>query len=811
MMYDKEFLLNLDRNKNKTIYARIIALNLQEQPIESIEGRVTQGSISLDGASAVRRTCSLTITAQEFDYSNYLWGLNTKFALEIGVLNTVDSSYPEIIWFKQGIYFISSFNMSRSTNNFSITIQGKDKMSMLNGEMGGTINSSVDFGTIEEEDQNGNWTIRKIHIKEIIRNLVHQYAGEPLHNIIINDIPESGLELLEYRYESPMYLYRKKGSNIYENATLDGEIECIVMDGEKEVLKTFGTLTFNELDQLVDPLFGTSDSKTVKVNGVEYHIAKVEYGQTAGYRQTELTYAGDLIANVGETVVSVLDKIKNMLGEFEYFYDLEGHFVFQQKQSFVNIIYGQSESGENVQKVYVDSSNTAYDFYDGELVTQFNNNPNVANVKNDYSIWGQRTTVSGAQVPIHLRYAIDQKPIQYTSITVDVSESGADKAAIDAYNEKYGTTLGGQKSTTYISVDSYSATTEGIYRDWREVIYQMAADYYKYHHLDDFEVKVAAANPDLYPLGITGYEQYYIDLQGFWRQLYDPTLDSQIASVNNKITKANNRKTELEAQITNKRIAINISSQVEFKHIKAIYDAIYSGLTSNATVGGYSPSDNITYYVNAKDSDLTNLTDQLNYETAIADSLDAELKALNAKKDYEYYSDKDNHPYWHRSVFEQPEALNFWFDFLDSDGELNQFSVKSIGCRPKAVNDTNIKAIYFRETPNILFVEEMPAQQQNGYKYICAPGILTMFSISAQGKSAKTKLDELIYQHGYCAESATINCIPIYHLQPNVLVKLVDEETHLNGNYNISKISAPLTYNGTMSLTATKVAEAYLH
>jgi hypothetical protein len=41
-----------------------------------------------------------------------------------------------------------------------------------------------------------------------------------------------------------------------------------------------------------------------------------------------LTYAGDLIANIGETVTSVLDKIKNMLGEFEYFYDLDGHFVF---------------------------------------------------------------------------------------------------------------------------------------------------------------------------------------------------------------------------------------------------------------------------------------------------------------------------------------------------------------------------------------------------------------------------------------------------------------------------------------------------
>jgi hypothetical protein len=37
-----------------------------------------------------------------------------------------------------------------------------------------------------------------------------------------------------------------------------------------------------------------------------------------------LTYAGDLIANIGESLTSVLDKIKNMLTEFEYFYNLEG-------------------------------------------------------------------------------------------------------------------------------------------------------------------------------------------------------------------------------------------------------------------------------------------------------------------------------------------------------------------------------------------------------------------------------------------------------------------------------------------------------
>jgi hypothetical protein len=139
MLYDKNFLLELDKVRNKIVYARVTALNVEESPIESIEGRVTQGSINLDGASAVRRSCSLSIVAQDFDYSNYLWGLNTKFKLEIGLQNDINSNFPKIIWFNQGIYVITSFNTSRATNNFNISIQGKDKMCLLNGEVSGTI------------------------------------------------------------------------------------------------------------------------------------------------------------------------------------------------------------------------------------------------------------------------------------------------------------------------------------------------------------------------------------------------------------------------------------------------------------------------------------------------------------------------------------------------------------------------------------------------------------------------------------------------------------------------------------------------
>jgi hypothetical protein len=68
------------------------------------------------------------------------------------VENSIDPTYPDIIWFKQGIYLITSFSTTHNTNSFNISIQGKDKMSLLNGEIGGSLESSVDFGKIEEED-----------------------------------------------------------------------------------------------------------------------------------------------------------------------------------------------------------------------------------------------------------------------------------------------------------------------------------------------------------------------------------------------------------------------------------------------------------------------------------------------------------------------------------------------------------------------------------------------------------------------------------------------------------------------------------
>ena len=112
-----------------------------------------------------------------------------------------------------------------------------------------------------------------------------------------------------------------------------------------------------------------------------------------------------------------------------------------------------------------------------------------------------------------------------------------------------------------------------------------------------------------------------------------------------------------------------------------------------------------------------------------------DLKAVSETNKENYYyeeTDKDK-LYWSKTVFEQPEQLNFWFDFMDSDGEISKYSTKAIGFRPKSINETSLKGIYFRETPSVIFIEDATQATESalGYRYIQVPDIESMFSISS--------------------------------------------------------------------------------
>lgn len=1310
-LLDEVFLKKLFSINHREVYAKIESLDWDENIIEEITGVVTQGSVNVDGNSAVRRTCSLSMVVKDEEKKDINWALETKFRLYCGLINEVDMKYPNLIWFPQGLFLITSFSKSHATNNFTISINGKDKMALLDGSLGGAITAnSVDFGTVETKDlATETITIEKLKLKDIIREAVHEYAREPFHNIIIQDLDKDGLELLEYRGTDPIYLLNRTSSNKIYNIYLNGNSKVYLTDSTSIPMNSDSIVYDTRISSLtdkVDPPTQVYIEDPRRYNNKElednaYTIIKMEYGDSAGYRLTDLVYAGDLIANVGSSITSgVLDKIKQMLGEYEYFYDVYGKFIFRKKAVYINT------SWTPIEGTYVENNMYKfpyeYSLENHEVISAFTNNPDISNVKNDFSIWGTKTSITGQELPVHLRLAIDKKPIEYTTYDGMTYLAGDDfktnlfyKVKINAlartkylemcdeifekeYKNLYPTFSESdindkisadyrfyyyeknQGSNNYIIIcpqikpgditangeigysiswslpDALNNTYKycDVQCDWREIIYQMALDYRKNYHNDDFLVEIARRNPIYYPTGYTGYELYYTDIISFWRQLYNPqavwepsetrTLGEIVSSdlvANNgdkwpdvrglntmqKLEKIDDKSVEdlyiklsqedLEnlTYVSNfsyktsgglghilikdknmqlsKSSGTSFSTPTEFQLIKndnnleeswVTYGYTYTGsagrlyliaeeskiynksnrkyliLANLSIVDAKNKSKKQTFYIGINQSylelsieaksgsrlyfntaDLTllkkesnnnftsierailddgfgsevyiqyntifepdektfvldyvyfkDLNLQLNYnieysaEEGSTDSLRVYANVYNGlnlwsdiynKKDgsgqimYEmYYKDYNNkfqlirksvertltwthenggakteivkggkmsisyykyavEPYsisvlglledgkkiiiktisinkknlgvvdnplitetfsyngdmqvsatteipkctvvgvvqerfsdndsdkekfidyllkndlkkdnlywslctdkeedkiiypvkeclpiisnnnqtyycletnlwkdleknrdyiiedgmispfesyftlefddygnwkggsfiplepklriarynevdefhvnyqsltygWHINVVDNPAQLNFWFDFIDS-GEIEKFSTYNIGNRPKATNDNKVKAIYFKEVPNIIYLSQDQSSEDlsddwSGYTTLNIPDSLTeMFSISSQGKSAKDVLDEYLYNHTYAIENVSITAMPIYTLQPNTRIKITNEKEKINGEYVISKLTVPLTYNGVMSITANKLAESIL-
>ena len=392
---DSEFLRALDNYPHKEKYARIISLTQNEEQIEEIQGQVTQGSINIDGKSAVRRSCSLTLVATDVNINDFYWGLNTKFKVEIGLKNFIDPKYPEIVWFSQGVYLITSFSESIQNNSHTINISGKDKMCLLNGEIGGHVMSiSHDFGTIDTYDENGIKTNKSILISTIIRDAVHEYGREELDNIIINDVEDTGKMLMEYKGSDPMYyLINRETGEFYREIHIG---EPIKIDNPNSVHKEIISINFGDIDiiynPLLDDLFEVQAPTVVYLDEMPnytYTIAKYEYGDPAGYKITDLTYNKDLILSVGEPVTSLLDKLVQFLGNFEYFYDIDGHFVFQKQKTYVDSVPNNLRISQDKEEYTVDSvesSAISYSFEGNNLISSFQNSPNLLNLRNDYAI-----------------------------------------------------------------------------------------------------------------------------------------------------------------------------------------------------------------------------------------------------------------------------------------------------------------------------------------------------------------------------------------------------------------------------------------
>ena len=136
-----------------------------------------------------------------------LFSINKKIFIEIGIKNETDEyqEYP-ILWFPQGVFYINSFSMNSSTSSaVNINLSLKDKMSLLNGDAGGVLPSTVQFDIMDTQIESGEWVQQKVLIYEIISELVNHYGEEDLNNIIIEDVPLRIRKIMQWQGENPLY------------------------------------------------------------------------------------------------------------------------------------------------------------------------------------------------------------------------------------------------------------------------------------------------------------------------------------------------------------------------------------------------------------------------------------------------------------------------------------------------------------------------------------------------------------------------------------------------------------------------------
>ncbi|MBE5925551.1 MAG: hypothetical protein E7270_00960 [Lachnospiraceae bacterium] len=114
VLLNKDFLKSLDEWTEKEVYVKLISLSFDEHPRSEITGYATGGSVKVDGASAVRRICSVNMVAENARINELDWAFESKFKLEVGIRNFINKNYDDIIWFPQGTYIITSFSSTKN-------------------------------------------------------------------------------------------------------------------------------------------------------------------------------------------------------------------------------------------------------------------------------------------------------------------------------------------------------------------------------------------------------------------------------------------------------------------------------------------------------------------------------------------------------------------------------------------------------------------------------------------------------------------------------------------------------------------------
>ena len=288
---------DLIQMKTRSTRIKVEVLNFNFQTVNSLEGRVTEGSISVDATSDIRRTCSLTLTVEKaknmISPSGELW-LDKFIRIYEGIDNPRNNN--ETVWWNMGIFLINNPNTVYNSVTETVTFEGLDLMSKLTGRRNGQLPA---VATVVPA---GN------KIADVVKQIITQLGG--FDNYIIEDVG----------YEIPYDIKKDMGVTIYDllveirdlyaNWEMFFDVNGVfhwqqIPDGENEPI----VVNFDELRQKLI----IRDSINVDIENVKYYV--IVYGRLLdnGYQ---------VMATATDTITSSPYNVNN-IGQINYIVDDE--------------------------------------------------------------------------------------------------------------------------------------------------------------------------------------------------------------------------------------------------------------------------------------------------------------------------------------------------------------------------------------------------------------------------------------------------------------------------------------------------------
>lgn len=283
---------------------KIEVLDLNENVIDEISELATDGSVSINTQSTIRRSCDIKFTLNSttmINENSSLW-INKRFRLYTGILDLMTN---EIVWFKHGTFILADPSKDIQVNNRTVDIKGYDKMCLQDNSLSGQL-------------------LNKVIIP----------VNTPISDAVLTTITTLGLEnpskcLIDTSpYSTPYEINVNVGSTVYDTIKILQELYLTW----KCFYDTESNFRFTQIKSGInDPIvFNFSDYPVIKniTQNILYSNAKNNYRVIGRLNQDGNQYTSSLIVsesnyNGNPFTVEQLGGYRNWVVSEEKLYTLE--------------------------------------------------------------------------------------------------------------------------------------------------------------------------------------------------------------------------------------------------------------------------------------------------------------------------------------------------------------------------------------------------------------------------------------------------------------------------------------------------------